>query len=80
MYFEACFFLQTVCSNTILVNHQVGGILDTNTSIHFVFSVNVQQTVLFFQRGLPAYPVSPPISPISQRSDNFTIIQGMNQV
>lgn len=31
------------------------------------------------QRGLPAYPVSPPISPISQRSDNFTIIQGMNQ-
>ncbi|XP_022316534.2 spindle and centriole-associated protein 1-like isoform X1 [Crassostrea virginica] len=31
------------------------------------------------QRGLPAYPVSPPISPISQRSDNFTTIQGMNQ-
>ncbi|XP_061175391.1 spindle and centriole-associated protein 1-like isoform X1 [Saccostrea echinata] len=31
------------------------------------------------KRGLPAYPVSPPISPISERSDNFATIQGMNQ-
>ncbi|XP_062600724.1 spindle and centriole-associated protein 1-like [Saccostrea cucullata] len=29
--------------------------------------------------SLPSYPVSPPISPISERSDNFTTIQGMNQ-
>ncbi|XP_060081731.1 spindle and centriole-associated protein 1-like [Ylistrum balloti] len=31
------------------------------------------------QHGLPSHPVSPPISPISQKSDNYLSLQGLTQ-